>query len=187
MPVPSALTYASFSVHRRMKRDARVSSSSTDSKNACSSALSHRFASRSAEPLVRRRSSSQSTPTSWRASSGNRTDEASSVGFEGSSAGAEVTASAKSLFVCDRLNRSGGGGATSASELPGETYPARLGLPRSPSSNRNPFGGTSFPQYRARTHRIRALERTTCARAPSVMGASAFALARSSAESTSVS
>ena len=40
-----------------MKRDARVSSSSTDSKNACSSALSHRFASRSAEPLVRRRSS----------------------------------------------------------------------------------------------------------------------------------
>ena len=69
----------------------------------------------------------------------------------------------------------------------GETYPARLGLPRSPSSNRNPFGGTSFPQYRARTHRIRALERTTCARAPSVMGASAFTLARSSAESTSVS
>mmetsp|Transcript_121 Transcript_121/g.543 ORF Transcript_121/g.543 Transcript_121/m.543 type:complete len:263 (+) Transcript_121:141-929(+) len=116
MPVPSALTYDSFSVHVRMNVVARASSSPMARMASCSSALSHRPASLSAAALVRLRSSSQSTPTSCDAFAGTfapQPGDADGVGepqgfhrgCEGSIPGADVTARTTRRLVCETLNR----------------------------------------------------------------------------------
>ena len=62
MPRPSALTYASFTVHNRMKARARSSTSSMRSKRAASRSLNHRLANAPTSVPIRLFSSSTSIP-----------------------------------------------------------------------------------------------------------------------------
>ena len=191
MPVPSALTYDSFSVHVRMNDAALAVSSPIAFSASCSSGLSHRPASLSAAALVLRSSSSQSTPTSNAAAPGASAPhpgDASGVsepqGFipevGGSIPGADVTARTTRRLVCETLNRIRLHAPPSPSDDEEEVAspaPTSLGLPCSPWANRRSAGWTLPPQYLARTHRISALLCVACRSAPSVM----FAASDSSA------
>ena len=183
------------SVQRRMNVAALSRSPSTLARLFASASESPRDASRSL-PLVRRVSSSQSTPTSCDAANGTAAPAGNVRCFDSREpGGAVVTASARRLAQCETLNRIGGGGARDddaggggflllrrrrrAVRIVGSTATS-AGLPCSPYANLRLAGATSSPQYLARTHRVRALDWIAWRLAASVIGAPSRSAAASS-------